>query len=362
MRVIKILAVLLMVGGVTLATHQVVSRMRAQSREQVETKPKIRVVSATPRDETGRYNLGQVTLLNNGQSWAAGYDGQRTDMLFHSRDLGRTWQSAKVAETGYNTRSVMFADAENGWAVGVQGLAVRTKNGGKSWESLNIPTKAELNAVRFFDSRIGYVAGYTRLRKNENKFDDEVTDSVEIHCTEDGGATWRQCYKEDGPSEVHQIVAPSEAEAFVVLDGTRLIRTDDQGRTWQDVPVSGNHLASIAFASERVLWVVGRKGIFQSTSDHGKTWDKPSPLNRGLTEKDWNAIAFNRDGIGLAVGEDGALAITIDNGKTWELSESIKSDDLRGVQLQGTDAIVLGAQKLYSLNLSEAMSQSSSLK
>ena len=73
-------------------------------------------------------------------------------------------------------------------------------------------------------------------------------------------------------------------------------------------------------------------------------------------------MAFNSDGIGLAVGEDSTLALSIDNGKTWELLALIKSDDLRAVRIQGPDAIILGAQKLYSLDLSEAMIQSSLAK
>src|SRR5205085_6873966 len=131
-----------------------------------------------------------------------------------------------------------------------------------------------------------------------------------------------------------QIMALSETEAFAVLDGTRLIRTDNQGRSWQPVPVSGKHVWSIAFAPNGVGWVVGNKGTFQTSSDRGRSWQKPTTLSPDFEKYDWNAVAFNSNGVGLAVGEDSALALTIDNGKTWELLALIKSDDLRAVRIQ----------------------------
>ena len=354
MRILKIITILFLICGVSLAARQIVLKFKLTNPEQVVLKPKIRVISAIPRDETGSYSLDYVVLLNNGESWAAGYNGKHTGTLFHSKDSGKSWETVKVSETGFNTKAVMFADAENGWAVGSNGLAVRTTNGGRSWESLNIPTKADLNAVDFFDSRIGYVGGDERYG---NKFNDEVTGTVELHCTVDGGVTWRQCFKENEPSSVFQIVALSETEAFVLLDGTRMIRTDDQGRTWQSVPISAK-VSALAFASDGVCWFVGTKGAFQYSADRGRTWEKASMLNQDLATRDWHSIGFNSDGVGLAVGENSALALTIDNGKTWEFLDLVKSDDLRGVRIQGVHGIILGAKNLYSLDLSEASGKS----
>ncbi len=136
MRFLKISILSLLIGGISLAAWQIVLKPQSVSPIQVVTKPvvkpKIRVVSSIPRHETGRYSLGEVFLLSNGEIWAAGYDGKRTGTLFHSKDLGSSWEVVKVSKTGYNTRAVMFVDEENGWAVGVSGLAVQTTDGGKS--------------------------------------------------------------------------------------------------------------------------------------------------------------------------------------------------------------------------------------
>jgi hypothetical protein len=66
----------------------------------------------------------------------------------------------------------------------------------------------------------------------------------------------------------------------------------------------------------------------------------------------WQAVSFNSDGVGLAVGEKGALAVTTDNGKTWQLQETGIQDDLRVVRLRGPHAVILGAKKAYSINVS----------
>jgi photosystem II stability/assembly factor-like uncharacterized protein len=352
MRVIKVLIFLFLIAGVSVAARQLVLKLQSDSSIKRETKPKIHLVSVIPKDENGQYGLADVFLLDNGEYWAAGYDGQHTDTLFHSKDMGKTWtQSMQVSGTGYNTKAVMFTDSDNGWAVGVSGLAVRTGNGGKSWESLKLSTDAELNVVNFFNSNIGYVGGHKQF---VDKFNDEVTGSVEIHCTVDNGTTWNQCYKEDEPGIVFQIIALSETEAFAVLDGTRLIRTNDQGKSWQSVPVSSRYVSSIAFAPNGVGWIVGEKGSFQCSLDRGRTWEKPATLNKNLARQDWNAVAFNSDGIGLAVGEGSALAITIDNGRTWELLVLINSDDLRSVRVQGSKAIILGTRSAYALDLADA--------
>lgn len=104
-------------------------------------------------------------------------------------------------------------------------------------------------------------------------------------------------------------------------------------------------------------WIVGNKGCFQRSDDGGKTWQQPSSLPQDFVNRDWEAVAFNSNGIGLAVGENSTLALTTDNGKTWELQKSIKSDHLRAIRMQGSRAVVLGAQNAYSIDVSLADTQ-----
>jgi len=360
MRIVKVVILVLAVSVVSIAGRQLIQR-RSSVAKVTATKPEavrqaIEVVSSVPRSETGKYGLSDISLLDNGDAWAVGYD-----RMYFSSDRGKTWKAMDVPGTGFTLTAITFSDSQHGWAVGSNGLIIRTRDGGKTWELLKRPTRtgdnvrvSDLHAVHFANSSVGYVAGHKRYG---NKTSDEVWGSIEIFCTRDGGDSWRQCYKENEPSSVFQIVTVSESEAFAVLDGVRLIKTDDLGNTWRQVPLSSKNVFSIAFAPNGVGWIVGNKGCFQRSDDGGKTWQQPASLSQDFVNRDWEAIAFNSSGIGLAVGENSALALTIDNGRTWELQTSITGDHLRAIRMQGSRAVILGALNAYSIEVSQAIPQ-----
>ena len=111
--------------------------------------------------------LTQVYFVSAKTGWAIGHSG----VVLHSEDGGDTWQrqldgrqvaqivlykAHSLATTNGDARvarlraaeqlvqdgpdkpflSLYFTDAQNGWIVGAYGLALATKDGGKSWQSL----------------------------------------------------------------------------------------------------------------------------------------------------------------------------------------------------------------------------------
>jgi len=362
MRIVKVVILVLAVSVASIAARQLIQRRSSvvkatTTKPEVQRRQAIEVVSSVQRHATGKYGLSDIALLDNGSAWAVGYDGEHVDRLYFSNDR-QTWKAVDVPRTGFTMSAITFSDAQHGWAVGGNGLIIRTRDGGQSWELLKPPTRTEasvrvsdLHAVHFANSSVGYIAGNKRYG---NKTNDEVWGTVEIFCTRDGGDKWRQCYKENEPGSVFQIVTVSESEAFVVLDGNRLLKTEDQGKTWRQVPLSSKTIFSIAFAPNGVGWIVGNKGCFQRSDDGGKTWQQPASLTEDFVDRDWEAVAFDSNGTGLAVGENSTLAFTTDNGKTWELQTSIKSDHLRAIRMQDSRAVVLGAQNAYFIDVSPA--------
>jgi len=366
MRIGKVIPALLLIGVASIGARQLIQRRSIAKAPEINREDQRRgmmleVVSSVPRTETGKYGLSDVALLDNGEFWAVGYDGKNVDRIYLSKDRGATWEPVEVSGNGFTMHAITFSDAHHGWAVGGNGLIIRTKDGGSTWELLkpSIPTESgerqsDLHAVHFINANVGYVAGN---RRTASKTSDEVWGSVEIFCTKDGGDTWRQCYYENEPGSVFQIVTVSESEAFVVLDGNRLMKTEDQGRTWHRVPLSSKKVFSIAFTPTGVGWIVGNKGCFQRSDDGGKTWQQPVSLTEDFVDRDWEAVAFDSNGTGLAVGENSTLALTTDNGTTWELQTSITGDHLRAIRMQGSRAVILGAQNAYSINVSPTNTQ-----
>lgn len=363
MRIGKVIAALLLIGVASIGARQLIQRRSIANAPEIGREDQgrgvIKVVSSVPRTQTGKYGLSDVALLDNGEYWGVGYDGKTVNRLYLSRDKGETWEPIEVSGNGFTMRAITFSDAQHGWAVGGNGLIIRTKNGGGTWELLKPPTGSEsgerqsdLHAVHFINANVGYVAGNKRTA---SKTSDEVWGDVEIVCTKDGGENWRRCYQKDEPLTAFQIT--SNAQSTFVVFGDRAIRTDDQGETWQEVSTSAKHISWMAFSVDGTGWLVGSHGVFQQSIDGGKTWQEPTSLPAEFANREWEAIAFNSSGIGLAVGEKSTLALTTDNGKTWELQTSIKSDHLRAIRMQGSRAVILGALNAYSIDVSPTNTQ-----
>jgi len=353
MRIVKIVVLLLGAVGISLAAHQLLQKQspRRLDRPATTREPRqgLRIISSIPSHRNGIYDLGDIALVDERKAWAVGYDGVHPERLYHSTDGGQTWKPVEVPGNEWITfKALSFVDLQHGWAVGGNGLVIRTANGGRSWELLKSPTTSELEAVYFVNSEVGYAGGTRGLL---DRISGEVTGSLEILCTKDGGETWRRCYKENEPISVFQITSTSESTAFAITGGNCLLRTDDQGTSWRAIPLTVRYVAYIAFAPNGSGWVVGSGGTFLRSDDGGMTWQRPAFLSEDFGNQDWNAIAFNAKGCGLAVGENNTLALTTDNGKTWELQTVEGAEHLRGVWMQGSQAIVLDSQKLYGIDL-----------
>lgn len=362
MRPGKVIPALLLIGVAAIGAQQLIQKRSIAKAPEIsredQRRERIEVVSSIPRTQTGKYGFSDVALLDNGEFWAVGYDGKHVDRLYLSRDRGEMWEPFEVSGNGFTMRAITFSDAQHGWAVGGNGLILRTKDGGTTWELLKPPgginsgeRQPDLHAVHFINANVGYIAGN---RRTASKTSDEVWGDVEILCTKDGGDNWRRCYHENEPLTAFQITSNAQS-TFVVLN-SHVIKTDDEGETWQQVSTSAKHIFCMAFSVDGTGWLVGNRGIFQQSSDGGKTW-QPASLPAEFANRDWEAIAFNSSGIGLAVGEKSTLALTIDNGKTWELQTSIKSDHLRAIRMQGSRAVILGAQRVYSIEVSPPSNQ-----
>jgi len=352
MRIAKIVVLVLVAAGISLAARQLLQiRSPISSSPPVEHRDfslRLKITSSIPRRKSGVYHIGDVALLNNGEAWAVGYDNKHLQRVYHSNQNGRTWEPVSIPGDEFILKAISFTDSQHGWAVGGNGLVICTTNGGKSWQLLKSPTTTDLEAVYFVTSRIGYTGGRYGSR---NIITDEVRGSVEILCTKDAGETWRRCYEDNEPSSVFQIASTSEVTAFAVVGGNRLLRTDNQGKSWKNIPLSVKYVTSIAFAPDGTGWLVGSHGTFQTSSDGGRTWQQPALLPQDFADRDWWEVAFNSDGTGLAVGDNSTIALTTDNGKTWKLQNLQISDHLRAVRVQGPHAIVLGSERAYLMKI-----------
>ena len=141
----------------------------------------------------GPYGKKILRSQNAGESWTTQYttifqsDPSFTDLFFTSPktgygtygyyvyktiDSGRTWNQLAMQAIQI-VRSVWFSNPATGYAIGDQSYIIKTIDSGQTWTQLhldpnnyNIP--GNMQDIRFFDSKIGFVAAGNKIFRTRN--------------------------------------------------------------------------------------------------------------------------------------------------------------------------------------------------
>ena len=195
-------------------------------------------------------------------------------------------------------QDVYFMDSQNGLVVGDGGLMLKTSDGGKTWEKMEVDMRppgaeqrpggrpggfgrggsAPLYNIYFVDENVGYITGGRGT----------------ILKTEDGGKTWgRKMATSDTPgrggrrggirANLMGIQMISETTGFIAGSENTILKTTDGGETWVGsserarVGETRNNLEGIWFVSPTTGWIIGSFGTLLHTADGGENWDKRDP-------------------------------------------------------------------------------------
>ena len=184
--------------------------------------------------------------------------GERGHILV-SRDGGGSWTQADVPTRSLLT-GVFMHDGQLGWAVGHDHVALRTKDGGLTWERVNYAPEKEhpLLDVWFADARRGLAVGAYG----------------ELFATSDGGNTWAP-RPVNGSDDFHlnQIAAARDGTLYLAAEAGRLYRSDDGGTTWQVLPspYQGSFFGLLPL-SDGSLLAFGLRGNLYRSLDGGRKW------------------------------------------------------------------------------------------
>ncbi len=77
-----------------------------------------------------------------------------------SYSQGNGWELQNPKPTGNSLLDVQFVDSQTGWAVGFEGIILKTHNGGSNWNSKNSGTTNILFSVHFIDAQTGWASGF----------------------------------------------------------------------------------------------------------------------------------------------------------------------------------------------------------
>lgn len=310
------------------------SQTKVPTLEGGEQKASNQVQVITLGENPGYFN---IALLDNGKVFAVGNLNQDPERLFVSHNEGRSWgfMIAPNKGKGSSMNDITFIDNRHGWIAGFMQVLF-TSDGGETWEKLGRPTAYELSNISFINTQVGYTTS-------------RVERGYQIFRTTDGGRSWKKQYEDLESGFLFDLAILNENIAVAAINDEYLIRTEDGGKKWQIVEPKLGGAAGLTFTPDGTGWVLGRKGSFYYSTDHGRSWQRPSNLPDSLLSYQWYSIAFMDTKRGIAVGDKGAMAVTYDGGTSWiEVKTDIK-ERLGDVKINGERIIVRGQENFYKV-------------
>jgi len=338
-------------------------------------------------------DLLSVTFKGKEKGWIVGEKGT----ILHTGDGSATW-TAQESPTELELRAVDFADQNHGLIVGggngmkrkgadkvvhdknetipLKGgkidlgealkkarakrknwaLALRTEDGGKTWEKVRIDSNFPQWGITMVDKdRAWATSGHAKEHPDGH-----------YRFTLDGGKTWRTMpagpfvrparplYEIRFVDENHGWAVGSHRLIGLMGEGTEkivlyrekkgaVIHSSDGGKTWE-VQDPGNpkevFLLGLCFPDKLNGWVVGERGAVHATTDGGKKWKKQKTGKKGSLY----AVDFFDKKRGLIAGAKGTLLATTDGGRRWKAVKLDIEADLLDVAFLSRDcAVAVGA-------------------
>jgi photosystem II stability/assembly factor-like uncharacterized protein len=261
---------------------------------------------------------GRLTAVASagGQLVVAGPSGY----VARSTDNGKTWRQAQVPVSS-DLVALQFVDAEYGWAVGHDGIVLRTVDGGRSWTKQLDGRQAAASALAWYKKRSA--AGDP----------DAATGLEEAQRLIDDGA--------DKPFLDVRFL--DRKEGFVIGAFNLALHTRDGGVTWEPLlDRTANpgflHLYGMA-ANGHALYMVGEQGLVRRWNRETERFEKlASPYNGSL----FGIVA--RDGLLVVYGMRGNSFSSRDGGQSWNKIDTGSSAGITGGTVLGDGRILLANQ------------------
>jgi len=278
------------------------------------------------REINNKVSFRGLSVVNDSIALVSG--SQAT--ILKTKDGGKLWQKIEIPDCDKCDFRTCFAFDSSRFLVANAGSPARiflTNNGGQNWNLVysNMDKEAFLDGMDFWDENVGVCFG------------DPINGKMLILLTMDRGKSWLPMANspilEVGEASFAAsgttISCQPNGSLWIATGGTksRLWLTEDTGRTWKFVSVpilqgkSSQGIFSFGFSGKKRLIVVGgdyladslRRDHIYHSDDFGKTWNFPKMPTRGYRE----CICFINPSTWIAVGPSG-LDISRNDGENWE--------------------------------------------
>jgi adhesin HecA-like repeat protein len=293
--------------------------------------------------------------------------GQRGHVLL-SDDAGKSWQQAEVPVSS-DLVAVSFPSASTGWAVGHDGVVLRSTNAGGRWTRQLDGHRAGTVMVDYYsreaaaDSQRAAVlqeAERFAAQGAENPFldvwfENETTGFVVgafglILRTTDGGANWAPwLHAVDNPKGLHLYSIRSVAgDVYIVGEQGLVLKLDRTSGRFRavELPYKGTLFGVVGNAN--AVLVFGLRGTVLRSTDGGRSWQ---PVETGLQVGLTSGTVDNRGGI-IITSQAGHVLASRDDGATFKAVQIERPVPAAAVISAARDLVVVaGPRGVHSQSL-----------
>lgn len=206
------------------------------------------------------------------------------------------WYWQNPLPQGNNLNTVYFMNDDTGFVAGLNGVMLKTTNGGEDWNCQNL-TSGGFMSLYFLDENLGYGVGVYGT----------------IFKTIDGGVSWMD---QSVSNDIHlrSVFFNDENNGFAVAWYGIVLQTTNGGDEWDTITVgTSKNLQSIYFRNDTLGFITGWDGLILKTTDGGAIWNTvPSGTNEKLL-----TIHFVDDSIAYISGDYGVLLKSSNGGSNW---------------------------------------------
>ena len=248
-------------------------------------------------------------------------------ILSITKDGGKSWKTIQTPAI-YDLTKVHFIDRMTGWIIGFEGTILKTSDGGESWQAQSSGTTADFYGLYFVDANTGWVVGsYQSILK-----------------TTDGGQSWVMQQSGEQTTLLEEVVFLDAQTGFAVgIAGSQgvVYQTRDGGKSWNTQSLGSGWLKDITFIDTNTGWAAGitgssmiinwrygfpfgitisnRRATLWRTIDGGSTWQKVA-----FSEDAWvKGVSFLNKNDGIIWGTGGLLYKTSNGGANWILQNVV---------------------------------------
>jgi photosystem II stability/assembly factor-like uncharacterized protein len=231
----------------------------------------------------------------------AGLPGADSRAVYKSIDGGATWQELPGAGFG-GSFHLHFFDERTGLSFKNQRIQ-KTTDGGASWQNTYGPsTGGDINLTAFPAPTAGYAAGGNVTTGIAGGMYSTGT----LLKTTDQGTTWQALAWPYQAITSLTFLSPSVGFATTYPDH-HLYKTTDGGTAWQLVNAQLPAVSKGQFSSEQEGYFAEGQSIY-ATSDGGQTWQQAYQVSpNSMYSATINSLGFPTDRVGYAVTADGQV-------------------------------------------------------